>query len=216
MAVSQTRTHGGISGPSTLIGQVFGLLAIAMGFTAMGAYFAPRLSTQALQIGALGALISWLVLFLIPRLPSLVRLGIFYVFSVCQGLALGSAVNSYVARGQGEIITLAAVVTGCVVLALSIYAWTTKRSFAGWSGWLFMGLIGVLVASVLGFFISAPLFHFVLAWATAIVFGGYLLQHVQRLKSGTGSAIGLAIGIYFDVLNLFWAMLRMINATRRM
>ena len=216
MLSSQAQAQTYFDKPRTLIGRVFGLLAISMVFTAIGAFFAPRLSTQALSLGSMGALVAWLILFVVPRLPSMIRLGIFYFFSVCQGLALGSAVNNYVARGQGEVITLAAVLTAGVTLALGIYAWTTKRSFAGWGSYLFTGVIGILIASILGFFIRAPLYHFVLAWVTAIVFGAYLMHHVQRLKAPTGDAIGLAIGIYFDILNLFWSILRIVNTTRRM
>jgi FtsH-binding integral membrane protein len=200
---------------TTLIGQVFGLLAFSMAFTAGGATVAPLLGPSALSIGGLGALVTFAVLYFGRRLPSVLRLAVFYLFSIFQGITLGQAVRGYVAAGQGEIVALAAGTTGGLVLLLGGIAWFTGRDLRNQGGYLFAGLLGVLIASVVGIFVRAPLFHLVVAGATAIVFSGYLLYHIGQLKRGNGDAIGLAIAIYLDILNLFWALLRIINEVMR-
>ena len=70
-------------------------------------------------------------------------------------------------------MALAASTTALTLGALAVYGWTTKRNLAGWGGYLFIGLIGILIAGIVGLFVQAEPFHVVLAGVTAIVFGGY-------------------------------------------
>lgn len=200
---------------TTLLGQVFGLLAFSMAFTAGGAMVAPLLGPSALSIGGVGALATFAVLYFGQRLPGVLRLAVLYLFSIFQGITLGQAVRGYIAAGQGEVVALAAGTTGGLVLLLGGIAWFTGRDLRNQGGYLFAGLLGVLIASVVGMFVRAPLFHLVVAGATAIVFSGYLLYHVGQIKRGHGDAIGLAIAIYLDILNLFWALLRITNEVLR-
>jgi hypothetical protein len=72
-------------------------------------------------------------------------------------------------------------------------------------------LIGVLIAGIVNIFVRAPLFSVVVAGATAIVFSGYTAVHFQQLRRNQGEPIGLALAIYLDILNLFWAILRLLN-----
>ena len=193
-----------------LLGQVLGLLAFSMLFTAGGAIVAPVFGRAAFPIGMVGSIVTLLVLIFVRRLAPPVRLGLFYLFSALEGLTLGVILNAYLAAGLGNVVALAGGTTGGLVFALSAYAWTTKRDLSGLGSYLFMALIGVVIASLIGFFISAPVFHLVLASVTAILFSGYVLYDVQQLKYANADAdpIGLAIGIYLDVLNLFLALLR--------
>jgi modulator of FtsH protease len=73
-----------------------------------------------------------------------------------------------------------------------------------------MALIGVVIASIAGIFIRAPIFQLGLASITAILFSGYVLYDVQQVKYAGADAdpILLAIDIYLDILNLFLALLR--------
>ena len=198
-------------GQSTLVGQVFGLLGFSFVFTAVGAVLAPRFGPAAGTVGGIGGLIVLLILILARGIPPILRLGLFYLFSVLQGLVLGVVIGGYVARGQGDIVILAAGVTAGTLGVLGAWGWTTKRDLSGWGSVLFIGLIGVLLAAIVGIFVDAPLFHVFVAAATAIVFSGYTAVHFQQLRRGRGDPIGLAIAIYIDILNLFWAILRLLN-----
>ncbi len=196
-----------------LLGRVFGLLGFSFVLTTAGALAAPRLGPEAFTAGMLGGLFVLIILIIGRRLLPLIRLGLFYLFSVLQGFVLGTVINQYIAAGQGDIVVLAAAETAALVFVLSAYAWTTKRNVSSIGGYLFIGLIGVLVAAIIGVFIQAPLFHVVLAAAVAVVFSGYTVYHVQQLKfaNANGSAIEFAIALYIDILNLFWSILRLLT-----
>jgi modulator of FtsH protease len=207
----RTRTQAPAVGQSALIGQVFGLLGFSFLFTTAGALLAPRFGSGAASVGGIGGLIVLLVLIFVRNLPPTLRLGLFYLFSVLQGLVLGTVLRGYFAAGQGDIVVLAAGTTAGTLGILGAFGWTTKRDLSGFGGYLFIGLISILVAGIVGIFVRAPLFHVVLAGATAIVFSGYTAVHFQQLRRNQGEPIGLAIAIYLDILNLFWAILRLLN-----
>ena len=195
-----------------LLGQVLGLLAFSMLFTAAGALIGPRLGGAALPISALGSIVTLLVLIYARRLGAAVRLGLFYLFSTLEGLLLGVVLHEFYAAGLGNVVVLAAGTTAGLVLALGTYGWTTRRDLSGMGGYLFTGLVGVLIASVIGIFVSAPIFHLAIAGVTAILFAGYILYDVQQVQHAKEDAdpILLAIDLYLDVLNLFLAILRIL------
>src|SRR5919202_2836084 len=143
---------------ATLAGQVFGLLGFSMLFTMGGALIAPRLGPGAFIIslvGSFGALIA--LFFLKDKSP--INLGLFYLFSFAEGLLLGLVVESYVARGMGMVVANAAATTAALVLALSAYAWTTKRDLSGIGGFLTIALFGVIIAGLVNMFLlHAPMF----------------------------------------------------------
>ncbi len=128
-----------------------------------------------------------------------------------QGFVLSAVLRGYFASGQGDIVVLAAGVTAGTLAVLGGYGWITKRDLSGLGGYLFIGLIGILIAAIVGIFVRAPLFHVVLAGATAIVFSGYTAVHFQQLRRNQGEPIGLALLIYLDILNLFYAILRLLS-----
>lgn len=196
-----------------LLGQVLGLLAFSMLFTAGGALLAPMIGPSSLIIGIIGGLVTLLVLVFARSLAPTIRLGLFYLFTTFEGMTIGLLLSAYIAAGLGNIVVLAGGTTGGLVFALSAYAWTTKRDLSGWGSFLFMGLIGLVLASLIGFFVAAPLFHLVIAAVTAILFSGYVLYDVQNLKYARhgDDPIGYAIGIYLDILNLFLAILRILT-----
>ena len=197
--------------PGTLVGRVMGLLAFSLLFTAGGALLGPQLGPGAVLISIVGSLGTLIALYFTKTRPGL-NLGLFYAFSVFEGMALGVIVESYVARGLGSLVVNAAVTTAGLVTLLGGYAWTTKRDLGGLGGYLTAGLLAVVVASLVGIFLQAPLFHLVLSAATALLFSGFVLYDVQRLRDAEGSqydAVLLAVSIYLDIFNLFLAILRL-------
>jgi modulator of FtsH protease len=198
---------------ATLAGQVFGLLGFSMLFTMGGALIAPRLGPGAFIIslvGSFGALIA--LFFLKDKSP--INLGLFYLFSFAEGLLLGLVVESYVARGMGMVVANAAATTAALVLALSAYAWTTKRDLSGMGGFLTIALFGVIIAGLINIFIGAPILSLIISAATAVIFSGFIMYDMQRLrdaKGGTGDAIMFAVAIYLDIFNLFLSLLQILG-----
>jgi modulator of FtsH protease len=204
--VAETRARRG-----TLVGQVMGLLAFSLLFTAGGAVLGWAMGPGAMILSIVGSVGCLIALFFAKAKPGL-NLGLFYAFSVFEGMALGLIVDSYLARGMGSVVRNASFTTAGLVMVLGAYAWTTKRDLSGLSGYLMAGLIGVIVASLVGLFLQAPLFHLLLSAATAVLFSGFVLFDIQRLRyaeGGHADAIWLAVSIYLDIFNLFLAILRL-------
>ena len=103
------------------------------------------------------------------------------------------------------------------------YGTVTKRSLAGWGQFLFMGLIGVVIASIVGMFWHNDGFQFVLSFIGVIVFTGLTAYDAQRLKamaletprgaSGSYAIVG-ALTLYLDFINLFMMLLRLTGSRR--
>ena len=101
--------------------------------------------------------------------------------------------------------------------SLAAYGTMTRRSLAGFGQFLFMGLIGVLLASVVGIFWHNDGLQFVISFIGVIVFAGLAAYDAQRLKAmalaspggptGTYAIVG-ALALYLDFINLFLFLLR--------
>ena len=209
-AMSQSRR-------GTLVGQVMGLLAFSLLFTAGGYLVGRALGPAGMIIGIIGSLGTVLALsFARTKMSSGVALGVFYLFSVFEGMTLGLIIDSYLARGMGMVVVNAATTTAGLVLVLSAYAWTTKRDLSGMGTYLMAGLLAVILAGLVMMVLSLfgmpmGIFGFLLSVVTAVLFSGFVMYDMQRLKnaqSGVDDPIMLAVGIYLSIFNLFLAILR--------
>jgi FtsH-binding integral membrane protein len=123
----------------------------------------------------------------------------------------------------GESVATTFFVTAGMFGALAMYGTVTSRSLAGWGQFLFMGLIGVVLASIVGMFWHNDAFQFVLSFIGVILFTGLTAYDAQRLKGmalalpegQTGSyAIVGALTLYLDFINLFLFLLRFLGNRR--
>jgi modulator of FtsH protease len=201
----------------TLVGQVMGLLAFSMLFTAGGALLGRVLGPVGLILSLVGSIACVLALsFARAKMGSGLALGLFYALSVFEGMFLGLLIESYIARGMGSVVVNATTTTAALVLALGSYAWTTKRDLSGMGAYLMAGLIAVLLAGLVGmvlslFGIPLGIFGFLLSVVTAILFSGFVMYDLQRLKNAnaaTDDAIMLAVSIYLSIYNLFVSILQ--------
>jgi uncharacterized protein len=145
---------------------------------------------------------------------------LFVVYSMLTGVTLSFILFVY----TGESIASTFVVTAGMFGALAAYGTLTRRSLEGWGQFLFMGLIGVVLASVVGLFWQNDGLQFVTAFIGVIVFTGLAAYDAQRLKAmalatpegQTGSyAIVGALALYLDFVNLFLFLLRLFGGRRR-
>jgi FtsH-binding integral membrane protein len=209
-AIGQTRR-------STIAGQVMGLLAFSLLFTAGGYLVGRALGPAGMIVSIIGTLACVMALsFARAKMSSGLALGIFYLFSVFEGMALGLIIDSYLARGMGMVVVNASATTAALVLVLSAYAWTTKRDLSGMAVYLMAGLLAVLLAGLVGlvlslFGIPMGIFGFLLSVVTAILFSGFVMYDMQRLRyarEGVDDPIMLAVSIYLSIYNLFIAILQ--------
>jgi modulator of FtsH protease len=195
-----------------VLGQVLGLLGFACLFTAGGALIALSLGPGAFLISIVGSLGTLLGLF-VAREKAPLNLGLLYAFATFEGLALGLILESYVARGLGGVVLNAALTTAAVTVAAGAYGYTTKRDLSGVAGILTMGLIGVILASVVGIFVQLPVLYIGISAVAAVLFTGFLVYDLNRVAQSRGAtegqAILLAVSVYLDIFNLFLALLRL-------
>ena len=195
-----------------VLGKVLALLGFAFVFTAGGALVGRELGPGAFFLSIIGSFGTLIALqFLRERSP--LNLGLLYAFATFEGMLLGLILEAYVARGLGGVVLNAASTTAAVTLAAGAYGYTTKRDLSGMGGILFVGLLGVIVASVVGIFVQLPMLYIGISAVAAVLFTGFLVFDLNRVANSRGAtdgqAILLTVSVYLDILNLFLALLRL-------
>jgi uncharacterized protein len=152
----------------------------------------------------------------INRISATIALLLFFVYAASLGLVVGLIVSYYT---EASVVT-AFVSASAMFGAAAIYGAVTKRSLAGLGGILFMGLIGLLVASVLNIFLHSNEFSWAISVIGIVIFTALTAYDVQRIQAGdlaaqTGSlekaAVIGALHLYLDFINLFLFMLRLVG-----
>ena len=118
-------------------------------------------------------------------------------------------------------------ITAATFGALSLYGYTTQRDLTGFGSFLFMGLIGIIIASLVNLFLHVSALQFIISVVGVLVFAGLTAWDTQRLKNdyiyGYASAGGEvaeraaitgALSLYLNFINLFMMMLRLTGGRR--
>ncbi len=195
-----------------VLGKVLGLLGFAFVFTAGGALIGRTLGPGGFLLAVIGSFGTLIALqFLRERSPW--NLALLYGFATFEGMLLGLILDAYVARGLGGVVLNAAGTTAAVTLAAGAYGYTTRRDLSGMRGILFVGLLGVIVASLVGIFVQLPLLYVAISAVAAVLFTGFLVFDLNRVANARGATEGqvvlLAVSVYLDIINLFLALLRL-------
>ncbi|MDY6407255.1 MAG: Bax inhibitor-1/YccA family protein [Pseudomonadota bacterium] len=146
--------------------------------------------------------------------------GLFWLFSVLMGVSLSNIFLFY----QNVAIFQAFLVTAGSFAGLSLYGYTTQRSLAGWGGFLFMGLVGVILAGIVNIFLGSSAVNFAVMVLSVIIFVGLTAYDTQKLKlmyndlysddQKNALAISGALALYLDFINLFRLILYFMNDRR--
>ncbi|MEJ2694112.1 MAG: Bax inhibitor-1/YccA family protein [Candidatus Thiodiazotropha sp.] len=163
------------------------------------------------SLGALGLL--WFVL---PRTANS-SAGLWVTFAVTGllGFGLGPTLSYYIAALSNgpQIIATAFGGTGIIFLGLSGYALSTKRDFSFMGGFIFAGMIVVMMASLAGLFLDIPALHLAISAAVILLMSGYILFETGQLVNGGQTNYILAtIGLYLAILNIFTSLLHLLGA----
>lgn len=183
-----------------------------------------------LLIGQFGLVLG--ITFLIGRMPSIVALGLFFVYALTMGLVLGVIVYSFTydptAPGNISQSGMAGVVSAfagaaAVFGGAAVYGIATKRDLTSLGGILFMGLIGLIVVMFvqLIFFPGNSMMNLLIGIGGVAIFTGLTAWDVQRLKKGAmpnvnkdSATVMGALMLYLDFINLFLFMLRIFGSSR--
>jgi FtsH-binding integral membrane protein len=154
-----------------------------------------------------------------PRLSGAAAGAMFIGYAALTGMTLSIYFLYYTAGSIGQAFLM----TGGTFGAMSLYGTVTKKDLSGWSAFLFMGLVGVIIASVMNIFMRSDMLGFVTACACVVVFAGLTAYDTQKLRqlhasagyssAATISIVG-ALTLYLDFINLFLALLRLFGRRR--
>ena len=152
----------------------------------------------------------------IRRISATLALGLFFVYAASLGLTIGLIVSCYT---EGSVVT-AFLAASAMFGAAAVYGHVTKRSLASLGGLLFMGVIGLLVASVINIFLVSSTVSWIISIVGVVIFTALTAYDVQRIQNGdlavwTGStekaAVLGALHLYLDFVNLFLFLLRLLG-----
>jgi FtsH-binding integral membrane protein len=194
----------------SLLAKVFGLLAFSMAFTAVGAFVGVQLGPALALPATIGMMVLSFAVSFARNVPGL-NLVLMYSLTFLAGIAAGGIITVYVAAGLGSAVINAAATTAVVTFGMSVYGLTTKRDFSGMGSKLFIAMLALVAASVVGIFVASSLLQLIIGFGGAVIFSLYILWEVQQAKYAEdtlGNAILIAVGLYISIFNLFMSLLR--------
>ena len=195
--------------------------ALQMLFTVQDGYAKPNMLLYGLLIAELG-----MVFYLSARIQKISAqavTGIFLGYSALNGVTLSTILLYYTASSVAATFFVTAGMFG----AMAVYGFVTKKDLSSWGSFLFMGLIGIIIAMVVNMFLGSPMISWAISGIGVIIFTGLTAYDVQQITrmgeqgimDGGEAAIrkGAIMGalkLYLDFINLFLMLLRFMGDRR--
>jgi modulator of FtsH protease len=153
-------------------------------------------------------------IFVLPRTAnSAAGIGVIFAITGLLGFGLGAILQLYLALPKGpQVIATAFGGTGVIFLGLSGYALTSRRDFSFMGGFLFAGMIAVLVAIVANIFFEMPALSMAISGAIILLMSGMILWDTSRIiNGGETNYIMATYGIYLSIFNIFISLLHLLG-----
>jgi FtsH-binding integral membrane protein len=141
----------------------------------------------------------------------------YWVYAGLMGVSLASLFMVF----TGQSIARVFFITAGAFAALSLYGYTTKRDLSGFGTFLYMGLIGIVIASIVNIFLASAMMHWIISIVGVGVFVGLTAYDTQRIKetyyvSDDGETAGRkaimgALQLYLDFINLFVMLIQLLG-----
>jgi modulator of FtsH protease len=199
-----------------VFGQVMGLVAVTVGFAALGSYVARNLTGGAgiaFFIGAFACVFG----LNIANSRGREQLAIAFLFGL--GLLLGMAVApviAYYAKTNPAVLWQSFGATAAFVGGLGAYGYATRRDLSSWARSLFWALLGLIVLGLVLILVNIPHANLIYAVLGLGVFGAFTIFDFNRLRRATmGSAVPIAASIFLDIFNVFLFMLQIFGGGGR-
>lgn len=214
---------------TAFLSKVYGWMFLGLLVTA-GTAFAVSSSPFLIETLILNRVLFWILLFgqlglvfylsaRVDKVSPVTAATLFMVYSVSVGITTSVILLIY----TGASLFATFIVTAGMFGSLALFGTFTKRSLAGVGQFAFMGLIGLIIAMVVGLFWQNDALQFVIAVVGVIVFTGLTAWDAQRLKHmavalpdgrvGAYAVVG-ALSLYLDFINLFFFLLRFMGGRR--
>ena len=192
-----------ISNSPAMMNIIFGnpIMPIALIITQIGLVF--WLATRVMQMSASKAT------------------GVFMLYAGLTGITFSAIFMAYTTASIFSTFLVTAGTFG----AMSLYGYTTKKDLTSWGSFLFMGLIGIIIASLVNMFMQSSMMHMIISYAGVLIFVGLTAYDTQKIKEmnilgnegteeDTKEAIRGALTLYLDFINLFLMLLRLMGDRR--
>lgn len=197
-----------------VVRNTYALLSMTLLFSALMASvsIAMGISPGASMIASIGAIaLIWLVL---PRTQNS-AMGIVVVFGITGllGLGLGPMLTHYLAiPGGSKLVGTALGGTGVIFLGLSAYALTTRRDFSFMGGFLFAGLIVVMMAMIANMFFAMPALQLTISAVMVMLMSALILFDTSRIvNGGETNYIRATVSLFLSLYNLFISLLQLLG-----
>ncbi len=202
---------------------VTGLMAwyVSNSETILQMVFGNRMVFWVLVIAELGLVFS--ISGMVNRMSGFTATALFILYSALNGVTLSVIFIVYTRASIASAFFICAI----TFLACSIYGWTTKKDLTSVGNFMFMGLIGIIIASVVNIFMKSPAINFIISYVGVVVFVGLTAYDTQKIKEMAitqpadldgdvvrkGAILG-ALRLYLDFINLFLMLLRIFGGSR--
>jgi FtsH-binding integral membrane protein len=198
-----------------VFGQVMGLVAATVGFTALGAYIGRDLSGGA---GILFFLVGFACVFGLQfataRGREQLAVGLLFGLGLALGLAVAPVLNVY-ARADPAALWQAAGATAATVAGLGAIGYATHRDLSTWVRFLFWALLALIVFGIVLIFVNIPHANIIYAVLGIAIFGGNTIFDFNRLRRvQMSSAVPIAASVFLDIFNMFLLFLQLFGNER--
>lgn len=201
---------------------------VASNETLLSLFYNVDIQSRTLSMSGLGWLVALAPLIMIFAFGYIINnksleaaQAMFWLFSAVMGASFASVFFLYTAASITRVFLITAATFG----AMSLYGYTTKRDLTRMGSFMFMGLIGVIIASLVNIVLKSPALYWALSYISVVVFVGLTAYDTQRIKdlyystrnsgefAGKMAVMG-ALSLYLDFINLFWSLLSIMGDRR--
>lgn len=213
-AYTSEKSASSILDTNKVLRNTYMLLGMTLAFSAVTAGVSMALNLPYFM-GIVFSLISFGLLFVVNKKADSAS-GIFWIFAFTglMGASLGPLLNHYAAMPSGPMLIMQALgSTALVFFGLSAYAMTTKKDFSYLGGFLMIGLLVVIVASIVNIFIGSSIAFLAINAAVVFIMSGLILFDTSRIiNGGETNYIRATVSLYLNIYNLFTSMLHLLGA----
>jgi modulator of FtsH protease len=199
-----------------LLGQVMGLVAVTVGFSALGAYLGRDLSGATglvLFIAAFACILGLNIAAAKDR--EQLAIGLLFGLGLLLGLAVAPVIADY-ANADPSALWQASGATAAFVAGCGAYGYATRRDLSSWARTLFWALLGLIAFGIVAIFVSIPNSNLIYAVAGLGIFGAFTIIDFNRLRRSTpDAAVPIAAAIFLDIFNIFLLALSLFGGGRR-
>ncbi len=142
----------------------------------------------------------------------------FWVYAALVGASISVVLLVF----TGASIARVFFITAATFASLSVWAYTTKRDLSGWGSFLFMGMIGIIIAALVNIWLQSTAMQFAISCIGVLVFAGFTAYDTQRIKDdyyafagdatmAAKASIFGALSLYQDFVGLFMNLLTLLG-----